>query len=79
MYDTFTDMTIICQNSIFTKFCTWHREMSLCARAEPGPPHLSELGLAAPVQKFQDTLTKAQRELVKSNKEQVMRVSSYNL
>lgn len=59
MYDTSTDMTIIHQNSIFTKFCTRYREFFQCARAEPGPPHLTELGLTAQVQKFQDTLTKA--------------------
>lgn len=60
MYETSSDMTIICQSNIFTKSCTWYREVSQCARAEPGPPHLTELEPTfAQVQKFQDTLTKA--------------------
>lgn len=63
MCDTSTGMTTICQNSIFTKFCTRYREVSQCARAEPGPPHLTELGLTAQVQKSQDTLAKAHSRL----------------
>lgn len=60
MYDTSTDTTIIFQNNIFTKSCAWYREVSHCARVEPGPPNLTELGLIfTQVQKFQDTLTKA--------------------
>lgn len=59
MNDTFTGMTIICQNSIFTEFCTWYREVSQCARVEPGPAHLAELGVTAQVPKLQDTLTEA--------------------